>query len=265
MHGCVLIIAGSDSSGGAGIQADIKSVTALGGYAATAVTALTAQNTLGVHRVVPSTPHFVAQQVDVVLSDIDIDCIKTGMLHDAGIINAVADVLERAVPNTPLVVDPVMVAKGGHPLLQDEARVALKKRLLHKATVVTPNVPELSALCGDEPINNVSDLERLARALCRSGVQAVLAKGGHLEGETVSDILVNSSGEMKVFESLRIETVHTHGTGCTLASGIATGLAQGLTLSDAVTRARKFVHRAIAAAPGLGAGNGPLDHTVTVE
>ena len=265
MHGRVLIIAGSDSSGGAGIQADIKSVTALGGYAATAVTALTAQNTLGVHKVVPSTPNFVAQQIDVVLSDIGADCIKTGMLHDAGIVNAVADVLERAAPNIPLVVDPVMVAKGGHSLLHEEARVALKKRLLHKAAVVTPNVPELSALCGDEPIDNIWDLERLAHALCSSGVQAVLAKGGHLVGKAVSDILVNPSGEVEVFESLRIETVHTHGTGCTLASGIATGLAQGLPLSDAVTRARKFVHKAISAAPGLGAGHGPLNHTVTVQ
>ena len=265
MRGCVLIVAGSDSSGGAGIQADIKSVTALGGYSATAITALTAQNTLGVHGVVPIAPDFVAQQMDVVLSDIGIDCIKTGMLHTADIVDAVADVLERAAPDTPLVVDPVMVAKDGHSLLDEEARAALKRRLLLRASVVTPNVHELSALCGGEPVENTDDLERVAHALCSIGARAVLAKGGHLEGETVRDVLIDADGEVEIFESLRIDTIHTHGTGCSLASGIATGLAQGLNLSDAVLRAREFVRRAIIAAPGLGAGHGPLDHTVTVQ
>ncbi len=265
MRGCVLIVAGSDSSGGAGIQADIKSVTALGGYSATAITALTAQNTLGVHGIVAIEPGFVAQQMDVVLSDIGIDCIKTGMLHNAEIVDAVADVLDRAAPDTPLVVDPVMVAKGGQALLDEEARAALKRRLLHRATIITPNILELSALCGGEPVKNTDDLQRVAHTLCSVGARAVLAKGGHLDGEYVRDVLVNADGGVEIFESERIDTIHTHGTGCSLASGIATGLAQGLNLSDSVLRAREFVRRAIIAAPGLGAGRGPLDHTVTVQ
>ena len=265
MRGRVLIVAGSDSGGGAGIQADIKTVTALGGYAATAITALTAQNTMGVHGVAPVLPEFVARQMEVVLDDIGADCVKTGMLHDADILNAVTDVLDRAAPEVPLVVDPVMVAKGGQSLLDRGARAALKRRLLHRASVVTPNLLEASELCGGEPIDDVDGLRRAAEVLCSIGAQAVLVKGGHLDGDTVTDVLVCADGEVEIFESPRIDTPHTHGTGCSLASGIATGLAQGLRLADAVLRAREYVRRAILAAPGLGGGHGPLDHTVTVQ
>jgi hydroxymethylpyrimidine/phosphomethylpyrimidine kinase len=262
MRGRVLVIAGSDSGGGAGIQADIKTITALGAFAATAITALTAQNTLGVHGVMPVPADFIRQQIDVVLSDIGADVIKIGMLGDVATIGTVCDALEDLAPNVPVVLDPVMVAKGGHALLAAQAVDSLRRRLLPLSTVITPNLPEAEALTG-LVIRTEADMRTAAAALLAMGVPAVLLKGGHLESDTVVDLLATSEG-VEAFAAPRIETRHTHGTGCTTASAVAAGLAQGLSLRDSVVRARLYVRAAITAAPGLGQGHGPLDHAVTV-
>jgi hydroxymethylpyrimidine/phosphomethylpyrimidine kinase len=258
MRGRVLAIAGSDSGGGAGIQADVKTVTALGGYAATAITALTAQNTLGVAGILAVPPAFVTRQIEVVLQDIGADAVKTGMLGDAAVIEAVAEALQRSAEGVPVVVDPVMVAKGGARLLQSGAVDVLTRRLLPQATVITPNLPEAEALLG-EAIPDVAAMHRAASMLLTLGVPAVLLKGGHLPGDTVVDLLATAEAT-EAFAAPRIASRHTHGTGCTLASAVATGLAQGMPLRDAVVRARDYVRRAIAAAPGYGAGHGPLNH-----
>jgi len=258
VKGRVLIVAGSDSGGGAGIQADIKTVTMLDAFAATAITALTAQNTEGVHGVLPIDPAFIRQQMEVVLDDIGADAIKTGMLHDAAVIDTVAAVLAERAPLTPLVLDPVMVAKGGAPLIQPEAIDALKTRLLPRATVLTPNLPEAEILCGRK-IADVLAMRKAARSLLALGCGAVLLKGGHLAGDIVHDVLATRAG-FEEWTSPRIDTRHTHGTGCTLASAIAAGLAQGMEVVAAVARARDYVQRAIASAPRLGHGHGPLDH-----
>lgn len=261
--GRVLVVAGSDSGGGAGIQADIKAIMALGGYAATAITALTAQNTVGVHGVLPVPPHFVRQQIDAVLDDIGADAVKTGMLGSAEVVQAVAAALRRRGSPIPLVVDPVMVAKGGARLLDDPAVAALRRDLLPLAALLTPNVPEAEALTG-LAIADHAAARRAAQALLDLGAAAVLLKGGHLDGAVVQDILATPAG-LEVIESPRVDTRHTHGTGCTLASAVAAGLAQGMTLSDAVRRGTAYVHAAILAAPGFGAGHGPLGHGVTVD
>jgi hydroxymethylpyrimidine/phosphomethylpyrimidine kinase len=258
VRGRVLIVAGSDSGGGAGIQADIKTVTMLDGFAATAVTALTAQNTEGVFGVLPVPPEFIRRQIEVVLDDIGADAIKTGMLHDAAVIETVAAVLRERAAGIPLVVDPVMVAKGGARLIDPNAIEALKRRLIAHAMVLTPNLPEAETLCG-MAIGDVAAMRAAGETLLALGCRTVLVKGGHLPGDTVSDVLVTATG-VRLWHSPRIATRHTHGTGCTLASAIATGLAQGLGLEDAVDRARAYVQRAIAAAPGFGHGHGPLDH-----
>lgn len=260
----VLIIAGSDSGGGAGIQADIKTVTALGGYAATAITALTAQNTTGVHGVLAVPPDFIRQQIDVVLGDIGADAIKTGMLHSAAVIEAVCDSLASHDPAIPLIVDPVMVAKGGASLLDESAVGTMKARLIPRAALITPNLPEAEALTG-RVLRGVDDMRRAAQALLALGCGAVLLKGGHGEGVVITDLLAEQGGKVTLFRSRRIETRHTHGTGCTLASAIATGLAQGLTLHDAVTRARGYLRKAMRTAPGLGTGHGPLNHGHTMR
>jgi len=261
MKGRVLIVAGSDSGGGAGIQADIKAVTALGAFAATAVTALTAQDTEGVRAVHPVPLDFLALQIRMSLEDIGADCIKTGMLADAATIDAVCDAL--AGSGLPLVADPVMVAKGGARLLDVGAVETLKRRLMPLSTVLTPNLPEAEVLSGME-IRGLDTMRHAAEVLMTLGVPAVLLKGGHLEGPVVHDVLATEEG-VEVFESPRIETRHTHGTGCTLASAIAAGLAQGMGLRDSVLRARGYVAAAIRSAPGYGRGHGPLDHGVTVD
>jgi hydroxymethylpyrimidine/phosphomethylpyrimidine kinase len=258
MNGRVLIVAGSDSGGGAGIQADIKTVTMLGAFAATAVTALTAQNTEGVFGVLPIDPKFIRLQMEVVLDDIGADAVKTGMLHDSGVIETVYTVLEERAAVVPLVLDPVMVAKGGAPLIQMDAIDALKRRLVPRAAVLTPNLPEAEILAG-RPIADLAAMREAATALLGLGCRAVLLKGGHLAGDTVHDILATGSG-LREWQSPRIASRHTHGTGCTLASAIAAGLAQGMTVDAAVERARDYVQRAIASAPGFGRGHGPLDH-----
>jgi hydroxymethylpyrimidine/phosphomethylpyrimidine kinase len=259
MNGRVLIVAGSDSGGGAGIQADIKVITALGGYAATAITALTAQNTLGVHGIVPVDPDFVAEQMAVVLEDIGADCIKTGMLYSAHTISAVVRVYQQRARRVPLVVDPVMVAKGGAPLLVADATQLVAHQLVPLAALVTPNLPEAEVLTG-RPVKTVDDMARAADNLIELGAAAVLVKGGHLEGDRVVDLLRTADGEEYLYENERIASTSTHGTGCTLASAIAAGIAEGLRLSDAVTRARRYVQEAIRHAPGLGRGHGPVQH-----
>ncbi|WP_044244113.1 bifunctional hydroxymethylpyrimidine kinase/phosphomethylpyrimidine kinase [Chondromyces apiculatus] len=263
MKGRVLIVAGSDPGGGAGIQADLKAVTALDAYGATVITALTAQNTRGVFGVHAPPVAFVAQQMELVLEDIGADAIKTGMLHAADVIEVVSRTLDRMAPGVPLVVDPVMVAKGGARLLQPEAEGAMRTLLLPRATILTPNLPEAEALLG-ERIEGVDGMRRAARALQAMGPAAVLLKGGHAEGPVVTDVLRTAESET-IFEDPRIETRATHGTGCTLASAIAAGLAQGLAVGAAVARGRRYLREAILTAPGLGHGHGPLNHAHTVR
>jgi hydroxymethylpyrimidine/phosphomethylpyrimidine kinase len=259
VRGRVLIIAGSDSGGGAGIQADIKTVSMLDAYAATAITALTAQNTEGVFGVLPIPPDFIRRQIEVVLYDIGADAVKTGMLHDAAVIETVAAVLRERAQGVPLVVDPVMVAKGGARLIDPEAIEVLKRLLIAHADIVTPNLPEAEILSG-MTIGNVSEMRTAGERLLALGCRGVLVKGGHLSGKTVSDVLVTREGG-RVWESPRLATRHTHGTGCSLASAIAAGLAQAMNVEAAVDRARAYVQDAIASAPGLGRGHGPLDHS----
>lgn len=254
--GRVLIIAGSDSGGGAGIQADIKTVTMLGGYAATAITAVTVQNTLGVTGVHPIPLGVIEAQARAVLDDIGADAIKTGMLGDAATVALVADLLEAA--GVPAVVDPVMVAKSGASLLATEAVTAVRERLVPCAALLTPNAPEAEALTG-LTVATTDDLRRAGEALLAMGARAVLMKGGHVAGERVVDVLMTPDGET-VFEGERIDSRHTHGTGCTLASACAAGIARGLSLSAAVAQAWDYVHEAMLQAPGLGAGHGPLGH-----
>lgn len=239
----VLSIAGSDSSGGAGIQADIKTITVLGGYAMTAITAVTAQNTGGVSAVEALSPAMIGAQIDACLDDIGADAIKIGMLGSAAIAGIVADRLERV--DVPVVFDPVMVATSGA-ALADADTIAAFERLMRLATLTTPNVPELIALGGHA-------------GMAARGV-AYLAKGGDAEGERIEDVLCVPGREPLVMASARIATRHTHGTGCTLSSAIATYLARGLPLPEAVDRARGFVRSALRAAPGFGAGAGPLGH-----
>lgn len=251
----VLIIAGSDSGGGAGIQGDIKTVTCMGGYAATAITALTAQNTQGVFGIHAVPDDFIAQQISLILEDIGADAIKTGMLHSASVI----DVIVNHVPNDiPLIVDTVMVAKGGSPLLEPSAINALKSKLIPRAHIITPNIPEAELLLGRK-IPDSAAMEQAVRDLLKLGSHAVLLKGGHLEGDEVTDILIEN-GNIITYSSPRIATRHTHGTGCTLASALATGIAAGLPLPEAVSRAREYVLNALKTVPGLGKGHGPLGH-----
>lgn len=258
MHGRVLIVAGSDSGGGAGIQADIKTVTALNGYAMTAITALTAQNTQGVFGIHEVPVEFVRQQMALVLQDIGADCVKTGMLHRPAVIEAVCAELDAHARDVPLVVDPVMVSQSGHRLLDPAAMDVLKRDLILRATVLTPNVPEAELLTG-MTIRDTDDMHHAGQMLLTLGPQAVLMKGGHIEGETVTDLLVMQNGT-HVLTASRIDTNSNHGTGCTLASALACGLAQGLDLQHAVERARSYLRQALRTAPGFGKGSGPLNH-----
>lgn len=263
MQGRVLIVAGSDSGGGAGIQADIKAVTALNGFAMTAITALTAQNTLGVHGIHPIPVEFVRKQIEVVATDLGADAVKTGMLATSPVIRAVAEALADFVPEVPLVVDPVMVAKGGSLLLETEAVKTLKWTLLPRATVITPNLYEAEVLTGRK-VATEADMQAAAQELLALGPKAVLLKGGHLEGGLVVDLLVTAEGVHR-FAGLRVETRHSHGTGCTLASALACGIAQGLPLAKAVERARDYVRIGLETAPGYGHGHGPLNHAHTLR
>ena len=256
----ILVIAGSDSGGGAGIQADIKTAMALGAHASTAVTALTAQDTWDVHDVHPVPPEFIRKQIEVALADPGVDAVKTGMLGTASTVELVAAAL--AATGLPLVVDPVMVASGGARLLDLEAVAALKRFLLPLTTLLTPNLPEAEVLVG-HAIPDVAAMRGAAETLLTLGVPAVLLKGGHGSGATLVDMLATADGIL-TFEHPRLATRHTHGTGCTLATAVAVGLAAGMALPAAVSRACGYVQAAIAAAPGIGAGHGPLGHLVRV-
>ncbi|MBW3559280.1 MAG: bifunctional hydroxymethylpyrimidine kinase/phosphomethylpyrimidine kinase [Proteobacteria bacterium] len=261
MKGRVLILAGSDSGGGAGIQADIKAVTALGGYAATAITAVTVQNTTGVFGVHPIPRDVIAAQARAVLDDIGADTLKTGMLGSRESVELVAELLDEA--GAPAVIDPVMVAKRGEALLAAEAVETVRSLLVPRAALLTPNAPEAEALTGLR-VTDEFGLRRAGEALLREGARAVLMKGGHVEGETVVDLLLWTGGERR-FESPRVHSNNTHGTGCTLASACAAGLAQGMGLEPAVERAHGYTAEAIRRAPGLGRGHGPLDHAWTLR
>ena len=251
----LLIIAGSDSCGGAGIQAAIKTAAAFGVYAMTAVTAVTVQNTKGVRAIHPVPPAIVRGQIEAVLSDIGADATVVGMLYSAPIVRAVAGAL--AGRKLPIVVDPVMVSTSGATLLDSGAEESLKKHLLPLATLITPNIPEAKRLTGIRG----TDMRRAAARLREMGAKAVLIKGGHSTRSTIDDLLVWDMGE-QVLAFPRLKTRHTHGTGCTLAAAIACGLAQGMALPLAVSRAREYVQAAIGRAPGFGKGHGPLNHAV---
>jgi hydroxymethylpyrimidine/phosphomethylpyrimidine kinase len=258
----VLIIAGSDSGGGAGVQADIKTVTVLGGYASTAITAVTVQNTLGVSAIHAIPAAIVEAQARAVLDDIGADALKLGMLGDVAMVEAVARVLADT-PTLPAVIDPVMIAKGGAALIAAPALNALRRLLVPMAILLTPNAPEAAALTG-LPVATTDDLRRAGEALLAAGCRAVLMKGGHIDGDTVTDVLMSAAGET-TFSGPRIATRHTHGTGCTLASACAVGLAQGMGLEAAVARAWAYTAEAIRRAPGFGAGGGPIDHGWPLE
>ena len=258
MTGRVLIIAGSDPSGGAGIQADIKTVTALGGYASAAVTALTVQNTKGVSKVDAVAPTFIVEQVAAVLEDIGADAIKIGMIGAAASVEALADLLAEKAQDIPIVLDPVLVATSGDALAGDGVADAILRKLTPLAHLITPNLDEAAKLTG---MTVASSEERIAagEALRRAGAEAALVKGGHLKKDIIEDVLVTTEGT-KTFSHPFIDTTSTHGTGCTLSSAIATALAKGAGLEEAVGRAIDYVQGAIKAAPGLGQGNGPLGH-----
>jgi hydroxymethylpyrimidine/phosphomethylpyrimidine kinase len=257
MQGRVLVIAGADSGGGAGIQADIKTITMLGGYAATAITALTAQNTLGVQGVMPVPPEFIRSQITSVLTDIGADVIKTGMLHDADTINVVIDTLDALNWQGRLVVDPVMVATSGDPLLMSSALDKLKT-LIKCADVVTPNIPEAEMLTG-HTVSDIEEMEPAAKALRALGAKNIILKGGHLSGDTVADLLLSNDHKVWI-KNPKLDTKDTHGTGCTLASAVAALLAKGEAVDKSFKGACSFVRNAIEAAPGLGNGHGPLGH-----
>ena len=253
----ILSIAGSDSSGGAGIQADIKTIAMLGGYAMTAITAITAQNTCGVQGIEPVTPEMVARQIASCVDDIGVDAVKIGMLADAPVIAAVAGALGGVA--APIVVDPVMIATSGAVLVGPEAVAALRETLFTRATVLTPNLPELAHIAGRALPTHAAMVDASQELSAATGA-AVLAKGGHATSERITDVLIVPGEAPLAFDHARIDTRHTHGTGCTLSSAIATLLGRGESLPDAVAQARRFVFAAIEAAPGYGAGHGPLGH-----
>jgi hydroxymethylpyrimidine/phosphomethylpyrimidine kinase len=250
-----LTIAGSDSGGGAGIQADLKTFSALGVFGMTAITAVTVQNTKGVSDVEELSPSIVAEQIRSVAGDIGVDAAKTGMLASAAIVHAVAEAIEETgLPN--LVVDPVFVSKHGHPLLADDAVDSIKRLILPLATVVTPNLPEAAGLAGFE-VRDRDDMRQAAGAILRLGPRAVLVKGGHLEGDRAIDLFVEEGLEEWI-DAERIETPHTHGTGCTLSAAITAHLARGASLPQAVRAGKLFVTEAIRHALALGEGIGPV-------
>ena len=260
MTAVALTIAGSDSSGGAGIQADLKTFAALGVYGASALAALTAQNTQGVTAIHDVPPDFITAQIDAVFADLDVGAVKIGMLSRAEAVEAVAVALERHRAHN-IVLDPVMVATSGAALIASSAVAALKTRLIPRADVITPNLPEAAALLGASPARDEAEMEQQARALCDQGASAVLIKGGHGAGRESVDLLVSASGVVR-FAAPRVLTRNTHGSGCTLSAAIAAGLAKGLTLEQSVREAKAYITAAIAGADSLnvGHGHGPLHH-----
>ena len=258
----VLSIAGSDSSGGAGIQADLKTFSALGVYGATAITAITAQNTLGVHAQLPIPPEMVYDQITAVIDDLHPSFVKIGMLSNVEIVLAVAEALSKY--SLSIVLDPVMVSSSGHRLLSVEAQDTVKKKLLPMATLITPNLPEMEALT-ELPLSTYKEKEKAAQYLLDSGANAILLKGGHEEGDVKTDILFTSSGngiQSSMFSSESIPTRNIHGTGCTLSSAITAYLAKGLYLEEAIVKAKKYISEAIRAGADIeiGKGFGPVNH-----
>lgn len=257
--GRVLIVAGSDPVGGAGVQADIKTATALGTYATTAITAITVQDTRGVSSIHPVSEDIVAAQINTVLNDIGADAIKAGMLQSRAIIDALAHEIASQAASIPFVLDPVMVATSGDRLMESDATHALIKTLLPLATLITPNWAEAEILSG-VPIKSIDDARHAATILQGLGPENILITGGHTPGPETLDLLVTTKAE-EVYSAPKIETRNTRGTGCTLSTAIASHLANGSDLPEAVSRARAYVREAIRTAPGLGKGNGPLNHT----
>lgn len=253
----VLTVAGSDPVGGAGLQADIKTITALGGHAMSATTAVTVQDTEKVSDIMPMTADMVAAQMRAVIADIGVDAIKSGMLVNASIVGALADVLAELPENLPYVLDPVLASTSGDRLLDEAATEVMLTRLLPRAALITPNIREAAMIARVE-IATLDDVRVAAKAILERGAGAVLVTGGHLaDGEKVTDLLLTSEGE-KIFSTPRIASRNTRGTGCTLSAGIATGLGQGKDLAESIEAARDFVRRAIESAPDLGSGNGPM-------
>ncbi|MEM8986757.1 MAG: bifunctional hydroxymethylpyrimidine kinase/phosphomethylpyrimidine kinase [Pseudomonadota bacterium] len=263
LKGRVLVVAGSDSSGGAGLQADVKTLTAHGVYAATAVTALTVQDTQDVYAVHETPSDVITGQIEKAMSDIGADVVKTGMLGGLEACRAVIESLQKNAADVPWVVDPVMVSTSGVRLMDEEAINLIKAELIRYADIITPNIPEAEALTG-LTIQNDDDLAHAAEMLLTLGSRAVLVKGGHMRGDTIIDFLATDEGEF-AYPGERLETQSTHGTGCTLASAIAAGLAQGHSVKEAVERARLYVRTAIRTAPGYGAGAGPLNHVCNLH
>jgi len=260
MIATALSIAGSDPSGGAGIQADLKTFSARGVYGMCAITALTAQNTTGVSGVHLVPPAFVADQIRAVFADVRVGAVKIGMIANAEIANAVADILQDHT-DIPIVLDPVMVAKGGHSLLEPDAVTAMKTRLLPLANILTPNLPEAASLLGQSEAKTRAEIEAQGRALLLLGPDAVLMKGGHLQGGDSPDLLISKSSTTW-FEGKRIDTKNTHGTGCTLSAAIAAEIAKGVEINAAISNAKTYLLGAISAADDLqiGAGHGPTHH-----
>lgn len=259
-----LTIAGSDSSGGAGIQADLKTFSALGVYGASVITALTAQNTCGVDGVLPIPADFVARQLSSVLGDLDVAAIKTGMLASSAIITTVVDVFE-AGHAPPLVVDPVMIATSGDRLIDDAAIAVIRDNLMPRATLITPNLAEAAVLAGQHEATSRDQMEQQAQQLLALGARGVLVKGGHIQGTEACDVLVRPDAPAIWFTAPRVDTPHTHGTGCTLSAAVAAGLASGRDLVTAIKQAKSFVTQALENGRnlGVGHGNGPVDHLWT--
>jgi len=258
----ILIIAGSDSSGGAGIQADIKTVTSLGSYAMTAVTAITVQNTTGVKSIVPINPKKILEQIIFTSKDIKPDAIKIGMLHSSNVINIVIDSI-NITKIKKIILDPVMVAKGGSKLINNDAIKILKNRLIRKVSLITPNIPEAEVLTGTK-IKCVEDMIYAANILLNLGAKNVLVKGGHLNSNIIKDVFVNRN-EIKIFKNKKITTKNTHGTGCTLSSAIATYYSCGKTLKKSCELATKYVNNAIGSNLNYGKGHGPINHLNSIE
>ncbi|MDC0093208.1 bifunctional hydroxymethylpyrimidine kinase/phosphomethylpyrimidine kinase [Alphaproteobacteria bacterium] len=263
----VLVIAGSDPSGGAGIQADLKTLTSLGVYGMTAITALTVQNTKGVSDIHEVPIHIVKKQIKACLSDINTNTIKIGMMHNAELIEGIYEALEDAgvIKNksSNIILDPVMVAKGGHRLLKIDAIDALKLFINKSQPILTPNIPEAEILT-DTKIKNINDMKKAGKIILKLGASHVILKGGHLEADEISDILINHTGEYKI-KAIKAITKHTHGTGCTMASALSAGIAQSFEITDAFKRAHAYVNKAIASAPKFGNGNGPINHCHSIN
>ena len=258
----ILIIAGSDSSGGAGIQADIKTVTALGGYAMTAITAVTSQNTTGVNSVIAVPPKAIEKQILFTSKDIKPDAIKIGMLHSSEVILSVSKSLNK-LKTKKIILDPVMVAKGGFKLINDKAIKILKEKLIKKVFLITPNIPEAEVLTNTK-IKDLNDMIRAANILLKFGVKNILLKGGHSKKKTINDVFLNKK-ELKIFKNIRIKTKNTHGTGCTLSSAITTFLACGKTLNKSCELSIKYVNQSIRSNLNYGKGHGPINHLSSIK